>query len=163
MVVVESAQASRFGRIEQHLQIARAHRIAVVGKAPRIQPRHNALGIVDRGDGSLRLLRDDLLKKLRAQRAFKIQHIVVDARQNNTKERLHHFQRIGHAQSRIPLHERLRVAIDRADKPVKAAVKEVVLGQQEVHKLGQIDKVVAAQGAKAAERGPQPMRTGRSK
>ena len=129
MVVVEAPQTRRFGRIEQHFQVPRAHRIAVVRKTPRIKPGHDALRIVDGSDSPLRLLRDHLLEKIRTQRTFKVQHIIVETRQYYTEHSLHDFERIGNRETGVPLDQGLRIAIYRTNEAIEATVEEVVLGQ----------------------------------
>ena len=118
-----------------------------MGKATGVEPGHDAFRVVDRGQRPSRLLRYHLLEKFRTEGAFEVEHVVAHARQDDAEERLHDIEGIGHADPRIPLQKRLRIAVDRAEEAVEAPVKEVVLRQQEVHELGQIDEIISTQGS----------------
>ena len=131
MVVVEAPQPRGLSGVEQHLEIARRHWVAVVGKATGVEPGHDALRVVNRGQRPSRLLRYHLLEKLGTEGAFEIEHVVAYTRQDDAEEGLHDIEGVGHTNPRIPLQECLRVAIDRAEEAVEAALEEVVFRQQE--------------------------------
>ena len=108
-------------RAQGRVEPLRRHWVAVVGKATGVEPGHDALRVVNRGQRPSRLLRYHLLEKLGTEGAFEIEHVVAYTRQDDAEEALHDIEGVGHTNPRIPLQECLRVAIDRAEEAVEAA------------------------------------------